>query len=116
MTTYFFQFRSLTAILLLAIVLSGCEVETYAYGTVTNSLTGDPIVGAHIVQLAISKNKAEIVSETDTDSTGHFSMGSAGQGFGARKVNLQITVEKDSFETVHLDNNNMELNIQLTPY
>jgi hypothetical protein len=116
MKQYFYLAQFLLTGLFIAAFLTGCEIETMAFGTVSNSKTGGPVVGAHVIQLAVSNKTADVVNETFTDSLGNFYMDSGLAGFGLRSVNLQIVVEKDSFGTALVENNYGELKIQLRPY
>ena len=103
----------MTAILSLGMGLSGCEVETFANGSVVDFDTGAPIVGAHVMEIAVSKDSGELLCETYTDSSGSFSMDAGLCGFGSRRVTLQIVVEKDSFASVIGVNNYAALNFRL---
>lgn len=103
-------------ILFLALGLSGCEVETAAYGTVTDAVSGAPVAGAHVMQVAIYKKSQQLVGETYTDSTGSFAMDAGPTSFGARKVKLALIVEKDRYTTALAENNYGVLNIKIRHY
>lgn len=98
----------------LAALLVGCEIETAAYGTVTDYKTGLPIAGAHVAEVAISNKKVEFVCEGYTDSTGHFVLDAGPTSFGGRKVVLNVVAEKDSFWGNAAINNYAEMNIRIS--
>jgi hypothetical protein len=104
------------ALLLLALGLWGCEIDTDAYGTVKDSDTGAPVVGAHVMEIAVYKKSQQLMCESYTDSTGSFEMTAGLSGFGPQKVNLQVVVEKDSFLTTVVDNNYGALDIRIKHY
>lgn len=87
-------------ILFLGLFLTSCEIETEAYGRVKDFDTGEPIVNAHVMQVAVMKKETRFLCESYTDSTGFFEMSSGLAGFGPRKVALYVIVEKDSFHTL----------------
>lgn len=116
MKQFFYPRFGLWAILLFAAGLSGCELETLATGRVVNSQTGAPVVNAHVMEIAVLNKSVQLLEETYTDSLGEFYMGGGLAGFGPRNVKLQLIVEKDSFVTATMENTDLDLNIELTPY
>lgn len=116
MKRYFYCIQTALALLLIAATISSCEVETEASGTVVNAKTGDPVVAAHVMQLAVTKKTAELISETYTDSLGSFYMDAGLSSYGARRVKLQLIVEKAGYATTIKENNSSPVTIKTRKY
>lgn len=101
--------------LLLPVVLAvcGCHVETDAEGVVHDTVTGAPIPQAHVMQIAVMNKETEFISETFTDSLGHFAMDAGPVSLGNKKHILYVIVEKDSFNTATYVNNHTLIQAKL---
>jgi hypothetical protein len=110
---FFYKKLPAMAVLTMGLFLTTCERETNANGIVTDARTGAPIAGAHVMEIAVGKKSQHFLCEGYTDSTGYFEIDAGLAGFGLRRVELQIIVEKDSFRPAVSENNYQPLNIRI---
>lgn len=109
-------FFVLFSCLLLAGVLSSCEMDTQATGIVRDAFSKEPLDSVRVIEFAVQKKDEFMVADGYTDSTGRFDIGGGLFGGGPRKTRLVIVVDKEGYTPTSIENFYTDLSVELIPH
>ncbi|MBK9448969.1 MAG: hypothetical protein IPN95_06065 [Bacteroidetes bacterium] len=113
------RFRALHflfSLLILAGLLSSCEIDTQATGIVRDAFSKEPLDSVRVIEFAVQKKDEFMVADGYTDSTGRFDIGGGLFGGGPRKTRLVIVVDKEGYTPTSVENFYTDLSVELIPH